>query len=84
MARIKSYVWIELHQLVKDYFAMENLGVKIPEKMLESKEVQRANKILETTTVKKGERYTTGLLWKLKVLHIHTIHMLRIVVKSLK
>lgn len=54
----------ELHQLVKDYFALENLGVKIPEKMLESKELQRANQILEATTIKKDNRYESGLLWK--------------------
>lgn len=54
----------ELHQLVKDYFTMENLGVKISDLVLESKEMQRAKHILNTTTVKKGDRYETGLLWK--------------------
>lgn len=54
----------ELHQLVKNYFAMEQIGTTIPETILESKEDQRAKHILQSTTIKKGDRYETGLLWK--------------------
>ncbi|XP_037042681.1 uncharacterized protein LOC119079015 [Bradysia coprophila] len=54
----------ELHQLVKEYFTMEHLGIRIPENRLESPELQRARNILDATTVKKGDRYETGLLWK--------------------
>lgn len=54
----------ELHQLVKDYFSTENLGIKVSEKMLESKDNQRARSIMESTTSKKNGRYEIGLLWK--------------------
>ncbi len=54
----------QLHQLVKEYFSVENFGVKLNDKFLESKEVQRARQILETTTVKRNGRYESGLLWK--------------------
>ncbi|XP_037048988.1 uncharacterized protein LOC119083379, partial [Bradysia coprophila] len=47
-----------------DFFSIENLGVKIPEKVLESKDVARANHILETTIKKNGNHYEVGLLWK--------------------
>lgn len=43
---------------------MENFGVKIGNKFLESKEVQRARQILESTTVKENGRYKSRLLWK--------------------
>lgn len=55
---------IKLHQLVKEYFSTENLGVKIPNTVLESKEIQRARQIMEATTSKNGGRYEIGLLWK--------------------
>lgn len=54
----------ELHQMVKNYFTLENIGTKIPETILESKEIQRAKEILQSTTIKKGNSYETGLLWK--------------------
>lgn len=53
-----------LHQLVNDIFSIENLGVKIPEKVLEPKEEARAKNILETTITKKRNHYEVGLLWK--------------------
>lgn len=54
----------ELHQLVKTYFSMEHLGIKIPSSDLVSNEIASANKILASTAVKNGNRYKTGLLWK--------------------
>ncbi|XP_037040280.1 uncharacterized protein LOC119077203 [Bradysia coprophila] len=54
----------QLHKLVKEYFSIENFGVKMDNKFLESREVQRARDILEKTTVKKNGRYESGLLWK--------------------
>ncbi|XP_062699013.1 uncharacterized protein LOC134284280 [Aedes albopictus] len=53
----------ELHNIVKEYFTMEDAGVKLPE-MLESEEDKRARRILEETTVRVGGRFQTGLLWK--------------------
>ncbi|XP_065082517.1 uncharacterized protein LOC135704905 [Ochlerotatus camptorhynchus] len=53
-----------LHDLVKDYFAVESLGVN-PTLTLESSEDQRARLILQQTT-KRTEtgRFECGLLWK--------------------
>ncbi|XP_062537639.1 uncharacterized protein LOC134205954 [Armigeres subalbatus] len=52
-----------LHELVKKYFSIESLGVKAID-CPESKEVQRANRILQHTTRRVGQRYETGLIWK--------------------
>lgn len=43
---------------------MEHLGIKVLESDLEAKDVIRARNILDATTIKIGNRYTTGLLWK--------------------
>ena len=53
-----------LHQVVKEYFTTENFGVKTPGRILESDDDARANKILNETTVRLGNRFQTGLLWK--------------------
>lgn len=53
-----------LSALVKDFFSMDNFGVKIPETALESKHDKRARELLDATTVRVGNRYETGLLWK--------------------
>ncbi|XP_058810945.1 uncharacterized protein LOC131675817 [Topomyia yanbarensis] len=52
-----------LHELVKDYFTLEDVGTK-PAVELVSAEDQRALLILQQTTVRSEERYETGLLWK--------------------
>jgi len=54
----------ELHKLIKDSFRTENFGVVPPRKPLVSMEEERAQKILESTTRKIGNRWETGLLWK--------------------
>lgn len=54
----------DLHALVKDFFSMDNFGVKILETSLESKYEKRARELLHTTTARIGDRYETGLLWK--------------------
>ncbi|XP_062708649.1 uncharacterized protein LOC134288292 [Aedes albopictus] len=56
----------ELHNIVKDYFTMEDAGVK-SQVMLESEEDKWARRILEETTIRVGERFETGLLWKYDV-----------------
>ncbi|XP_062557240.1 uncharacterized protein LOC134222113 [Armigeres subalbatus] len=53
----------ELHNTVKEYFALEDVGTKA-EVVLESNEIQRARMILQQTTQRVGIRYETGLLWK--------------------
>lgn len=53
----------KLHDMVTSYFSIENLGVSLAE-CPESEEVQRANRILQETTKRIGNRYETGLLWK--------------------
>ncbi|XP_062717285.1 uncharacterized protein LOC134292262 [Aedes albopictus] len=55
-----------LHELVKQYFSVESLGVKIVDG-LQSREIQRANRILESSTKRIGQRYETGLLWRFDV-----------------
>lgn len=52
-----------LHSLVKNFFSWDDFGVKNNE-LIESKDVQRARKILHSTTRKVGGRYETGLLWR--------------------
>lgn len=53
----------DLHDTVKEYFAMEDAGVK-PPVVLESEDDKRARKIMEQTTIRVGEKFETGLLWK--------------------
>ncbi|XP_062557324.1 uncharacterized protein LOC134222196 [Armigeres subalbatus] len=52
-----------LQDLLKQYFAVESLGVDIVA-YPESEEVRRAKQILENTTKRVGQRFETGLLWK--------------------
>ncbi|XP_055584974.1 uncharacterized protein LOC129737840 [Uranotaenia lowii] len=53
-----------LHDLVKDFFSLESLGIcsaAIPQ----SEEIQRANELLEKTTTKSTDgHFITGLLWR--------------------
>lgn len=53
-----------LHQLVKQYFSLENVGVRSTSKKLESKEDERARTIMRNTTKLVGDHYETGLLWR--------------------
>ncbi|XP_062715999.1 uncharacterized protein LOC134291796 [Aedes albopictus] len=53
-----------LHAAVKDYFALDSLGIAKPSKILQSTEDERAIDILETQTNQKERRYESGLLWK--------------------
>ncbi|XP_038116955.1 uncharacterized protein LOC119769128 [Culex quinquefasciatus] len=52
-----------LQDLVKEFFSVESLGVEATAGP-ESDEVQRANKLLQETTKRVGQRFETGLLWK--------------------
>ncbi|XP_055615196.1 uncharacterized protein LOC129761499 [Toxorhynchites rutilus septentrionalis] len=54
----------DLHKAMKEYFAIDSLGVAQPKKTLLSAEDERAQFLLESTTVLKGGRYETGLLWR--------------------
>ncbi|XP_062557202.1 uncharacterized protein LOC134222066 [Armigeres subalbatus] len=51
----------ELYDAMKKFFAVEETAVS---KSLESEEDQRARRILETTTVRRGSRMESGLLWR--------------------
>lgn len=53
-----------LHRLVKEFFSLEAFGVKLSERIVESKAMMRARHILETSTVKHENHYTTALLWR--------------------
>lgn len=52
-----------LHDMVERFFTVESLGI-MEVANPESEEVQRANRILEATTKRVGQRFETGLLWK--------------------
>ncbi|XP_036320424.1 uncharacterized protein LOC118734934, partial [Rhagoletis pomonella] len=52
-----------LHQLVEEFFSIENFGVRHTSEPLESNEVSRSRKVLEETTRYLGDRYEVGLLW---------------------
>ncbi|XP_062713779.1 uncharacterized protein LOC134290623 [Aedes albopictus] len=54
----------DLHLAMKQYFALDSLGVTIPSKQLMSSEDQRARTLLQTLTIPKEGRYECGLLWK--------------------
>lgn len=54
----------DLHLMVKDFFSMENYGVRKVETLPESAEERRARNILQRSTVRINERFRTGLLWK--------------------
>lgn len=54
----------ELHQCVKDYYTTENFGVSVLNNLPKSADEKRALEILETTTVRVGPRFQTGLLWR--------------------
>ncbi|XP_055604258.1 uncharacterized protein LOC129752511 [Uranotaenia lowii] len=51
----------EIHDLLKFQYTLEESVFKTPR---ESHEDMRARKILESTTVRIGDRYETGLIWK--------------------
>lgn len=53
-----------LHDLVKQHYTLDNLGVAATESVVMSKDDVRALELLETTTSRVGKRYQTGLLWK--------------------
>ncbi|XP_058840906.1 uncharacterized protein LOC131696379 [Topomyia yanbarensis] len=53
----------ELHDLLKSHYTMEESGISVA-LLPESEEDRRANEILKSTTVRIGDRFETGLLWK--------------------
>ncbi|XP_048479709.1 uncharacterized protein LOC125489110 [Plutella xylostella] len=55
---------VELHDLVKDYFRVDSLGVKHEENDKFSPGEQRAMSILDAKTRKISDRWETGLLWR--------------------
>lgn len=54
----------QLNELVRQHFTTEEFGVKMPTVAIESDEVARARRILESTTKRVGDRFETGLLWR--------------------
>ena len=53
-----------MNSMMKNYFDMETLGVKLDAKKIISKAEERAMNILKQTTVRIGERYESGMLWR--------------------
>ncbi|XP_062704691.1 uncharacterized protein LOC115265156 [Aedes albopictus] len=66
----KSAEESSLHDLVKGYFATENLGVSVT-CAPEADEDRRAKDILQRTTVKRADgHYETGLLWRYDIMEL--------------
>lgn len=53
-----------LHQMVKEFFSLENFGVKVSNVAMESTDIIRARKLLDSTIVKRGDRFESALLWR--------------------
>lgn len=53
-----------LHQLVKRYFSLDSFGVKVPDRIVESRELARARVILESSTIKNNCHYEVNLMWR--------------------
>lgn len=53
----------ELHNQVKRYFEIETAGINKRDTVMSAEE-ERALQIMKNTTVRVGDRFETGLLWK--------------------
>ncbi|XP_055903018.1 uncharacterized protein LOC129939152 [Eupeodes corollae] len=53
-----------IHEMVRNYFTIENMGIYKPTNKLLSNNDQRAINIMKQTTKQNGFRYEVGLLWK--------------------
>ncbi|XP_055614693.1 uncharacterized protein LOC129761014 [Uranotaenia lowii] len=53
-----------LHIAMKDFFAIESMGICKPDKPFSSQEDQQALTLLSNTTQRKNGRYEASLLWK--------------------
>lgn len=54
----------DLHQLFKEYSSVDSFGVSASAKCPESKEIEKAKRIMEDTTIRRDGRFETGLLWR--------------------
>ena len=54
----------DLNQLVKEHYKLENLGIRINERMSSSIQDRRATDIMLKTSLRIGQQWETGLLWK--------------------
>ncbi|CAL8128513.1 unnamed protein product [Orchesella dallaii] len=54
----------KLHDLVKRSFEIDAIGISMDSSNLKSKEEKRAESMMEQLTVREGNRFKTGLLWK--------------------
>lgn len=53
-----------LNETVKKFFTTESFGVRVVEKSVESREIEKAREIFQNTIRKVDERYEVGLLWR--------------------
>ncbi|XP_058449050.1 uncharacterized protein LOC131429011 [Malaya genurostris] len=53
----------KIHDIVKNHFELEEIGTRAATQLI-SDEDKRAQRILEETTVRKGVRFESGLLWR--------------------
>lgn len=59
-----------LHEIVKQQFAIDNIGIKADETDVNSRENTNALEILNNTAKKIGTQYEVGLLWKFKEIQL--------------
>ena len=64
LAPMQSSDETDFHQLVKESFKTDSFGVKISSTKVRSREEDRAEKLLKSTTRRVGNRWETGLLWR--------------------
>ncbi|XP_065089851.1 uncharacterized protein LOC135711035 [Ochlerotatus camptorhynchus] len=64
ICKCNKYSDEDLHQAVKNYFALDSIGIVKPDRLLQSQGDQRAQMLLETLTKARNGRYESGLLWK--------------------
>lgn len=55
----------DLHEALRQYFTLEGVGVSsFADNLPEPTDIARAKSLLASTTVKEGDRFATGLLWR--------------------
>ncbi|XP_036347760.1 uncharacterized protein LOC118757126 [Rhagoletis pomonella] len=67
---LHTSVKVDIQEWISDYFTTENFGVAVPAKVIESKDVVRAKRILRETIKRIGDKYECGLLWRSDEIHM--------------
>lgn len=60
-----------LQRQVKDFFSLENFGVRKSDFIHESTEERRGREMMQKNTIRIGDRFVTGLLWRHDTVEFH-------------